>query len=135
MTVINLFQTSLRLMLDGTINGERSGGAVSEGDVVVSDSGEQVRLTVGAVRMDESSRHKGERHPQADEIVMLLRGSAAIRLYAEDGGEAEKLALHPGTAAIVPAGVWHRIEVAEPSELLFATPRVTELRPAQPLSE
>ncbi|WP_119462106.1 cupin domain-containing protein [Rhodospirillaceae bacterium SYSU D60014] len=60
-----------------------------------------------------------EMHPAGDELLYLLSGAADI-LLEEMGGE-RRIALRAKEACIVPKGVWHRIIVRTPGELMFVT--------------
>ncbi len=60
-----------------------------------------------------------EMHPAGDEVVLLLRGAMDLVL---DENEGERVVqLKPGSACIVPKGVWHRAVVNEPSNTLRMT--------------
>lgn len=62
-----------------------------------------------------------ERHPFGDEIVVLLSGSATLRIQTASGEE--KLALDaPGAYVVVPRNVWHTAETTEETRMLFITP-------------
>ena len=64
-----------------------------------------------------------ERHPNGDEIVMVIEGDARVFLVQE--GEENEQSLTAGQLIVIPAGTWHRIETAE-VEILTVTPRPTE---------
>ncbi|MET7994586.1 hypothetical protein ABZU76_27210 [Amycolatopsis sp. NPDC005232] len=67
-----------------------------------------------------------EIHAAADEIVCCLTGG--FRLYLRD--DDTPATLTPGTAAIVPCGRWHRLELDAPGDLLSVTvPRGTRIEP------
>ena len=96
---------------------------------VVSTHSGPVRVdgyTVGVVTdMAEAPPHRGELHPEGDELLYLVSG----RLVAviDDGdldhvGTETRHEIGPGEAFIVPAGHWHRLEVVEPSHLVHVTP-------------
>ena len=70
-----------------------------------------------------------ERHPEGDELVMLLAG--AVTLVLEVQGEEKPVALaDPGAYVLVPRGVWHTARTSVPTTLLFLTPGAgTEHRP------
>jgi oxalate decarboxylase/phosphoglucose isomerase-like protein (cupin superfamily) len=80
--------------------------------------------------MSESSRHRGERHLDADEFVYLLSGTARISLEPSEGN-VEEVALQPGEAVVVPQGMWHRVLIGERSRLLFFNAGRTEIRPPE----
>ena len=83
-------------------------------------------LTVGAPLLTTNPPHRGEMHPDGDELLFLVSGRLDVLL--EDGGDEETVgavhieALHPGEAILVPKGVWHRVNVLEPSRLVHITP-------------
>ena len=58
------------------------------------------------------------RHPMSTENVFLLCGKLVEVLYDLDGNETERIVLDPTVGnfgCVVPAGVWHTVEVLEPS--------------------
>jgi mannose-6-phosphate isomerase-like protein (cupin superfamily) len=61
-----------------------------------------------------------EVHPAGDELLYLLTG-AIDAVLDEPGGERE-VNLRGGQALLVPQGVWHRLILRQPSDLLFITP-------------
>lgn len=69
-----------------------------------------------------------EMHPDGEEILYLVSGAMDVVLEAGDGDWVVQL--RPGTACVVPRGVWHRQVIAGPSDLLALTyGRGTEHRP------
>ncbi len=62
-----------------------------------------------------------EQHPNGDEIVCLLSGSAELRLR-EAGGERRVTLDSPGRYVVVPRGTWHTARIGEPTTMLFVTP-------------
>ncbi|MFC7831008.1 cupin [Streptomyces sp. NPDC057375] len=65
-----------------------------------------------------------EMHPEADEAVCCLTGG--LRIYfrpTTSNGTEDMVHLRTGTAAIVPRGRWHRLELDEPSDLMSMTLR------------
>jgi mannose-6-phosphate isomerase-like protein (cupin superfamily) len=62
-----------------------------------------------------------EMHPQGDELLILCSGSLTVE-FREKGIE-RTAPLRPQSAFIVPAGLWHRLIVHEPSALIAVTPR------------
>jgi len=82
-------------------------------------------FTVGAPCMTESAPHRGELHPDGDELLYLISGRVDVVL---DDGDLENVGvesvttLKPGEAFIVPKGVWHRVDVLEPSHFVHITP-------------
>ena len=58
------------------------------------------------------------RHPMSTENVFLLCGKLVEVLYDVDGNETERIVLDPTAGnfgCVVPVGVWHTVEVLEPS--------------------
>ncbi len=62
-----------------------------------------------------------EMHPAGDELLILASG--ALSVDAREGATERTAPLPPQAAFIVPAGVWHRLIVHEPSVLIAITPR------------
>jgi mannose-6-phosphate isomerase-like protein (cupin superfamily) len=65
-----------------------------------------------------------ERHPNGDELVQIVDGSATLHLMTDDGPKS--FAVSAGTMIIVPQGTWHRFHAPEGVSLLTATPKPTE---------
>jgi mannose-6-phosphate isomerase-like protein (cupin superfamily) len=82
-------------------------------------------FTVGAPFMTQNAPHRGELHPDGDELLYLISGRVDVIL---DDGDAERVGtehvttLQPGEAFIVPKGIWHRVDVLEPSHFVHITP-------------
>jgi mannose-6-phosphate isomerase-like protein (cupin superfamily) len=96
---------------------------------VVPTHGQPVRVdgyTVGVVpRMEHPPPHRGEMHPDGDELLYFVSGR--VRVVLDDGdqdhvGSETRHDVGPGEAFIVPRGVWHRLEVIEPAHLVHVTP-------------
>lgn len=62
-----------------------------------------------------------EMHPEGDEIVCLLAGSATFVLETPEGERRIELD-EPGEYAIVPRGTWHTARTSCPCRMLFITP-------------
>lgn len=77
-------------------------------------------LTVGAAAMSREPPHRGEMHPDGDEVLYLVSGSVDVVL--EEDGREERVELKSGQAFVVPRGVWHRVAPREPSHILYLTP-------------
>ena len=76
-------------------------------------------LTFGVASMSENSPHDGERHPDGDEILYLISGR--VRVVFVDSDEAD-IDVKPGDGLVVPKGLWHRVDILEPSEIVYLTP-------------
>ena len=83
-------------------------------------------FTVGAPKMTTNPPHRGEMHPDGDELLYLVSGR--VEVIIEEGGTettvgVENVAtLTAGQAILVPRGAWHRVNVCEPSHLVHITP-------------
>lgn len=79
---------------------------------------------------DSASVHGShwERHPRGDEMLTVLQG--CIDVVLDTSPEETRLRLDAGHSLVVPRGCWHRLEVAQPGQLLFVTPATdSEHRP------
>lgn len=76
-------------------------------------------LTFGVATMLENSPHGGEMHPDGDEVLYLISGRAKV-VFLDSG--ANDIELLPGDGLIVPRGVWHRVDILEPCQIVYATP-------------
>lgn len=76
-------------------------------------------ITIGIATMSENSPHGGEMHPDGDEVLYLITGH--VRVVFEDA-DYEVVDMHPGQGLIVPKGAWHRVDILEPSQIMYATP-------------
>src|SRR5262245_65564095 len=57
-----------------------------------------------------------ERHPNGDELVQIVDGSATLHIVTADGPTA--IAVSGGTMIIVPQGTWHRFSSPDGVSLL-----------------
>jgi len=105
----------------------KSIGSTDHGEGTVVWDPQVDGVLVGQADVSTSSRHRGERHLDGDEVVCLLSGSVTLAL--EDGDARKDVVLEPGLAVVVPQGVWHRLLVEQPSRLLFFSTGRTEVRP------
>ena len=76
-------------------------------------------MTVGIITITDDAPHRGEVHPDGDEILYVVSGS--IQVTAESEPDAP-LVLRAGAACIVPKGEWHNVHVLEKTELVHITP-------------
>ena len=63
------------------------------------------------------------RHPNSNENVLLLCGKLVEVFYDDNGNETERILLDPSLGnygCVVPKGVWHAVEVLEPSVIYEA---------------
>ena len=67
-----------------------------------------------------SGSSEWERHPAGDELVIALEGDTTLILLVE--GQEERLDLHGGDLAVVPANTWHRFEDSVKLKVLAVTP-------------
>lgn len=65
-----------------------------------------------------------ERHPNGDELVQIIDGSATLLLMMEDGPKS--YAVTAGTLVVIPQGTWHRFHSPDGVSLMTATPKPTE---------
>ena len=65
-----------------------------------------------------------ERHPNGDELVQVIEGSALLHIITADGRQSHRL--DAGMLVIVPQGAWHRFEAPDGVCLMTATPKPTE---------
>jgi mannose-6-phosphate isomerase-like protein (cupin superfamily) len=97
----------------------RDGSATAK----VSPPGPPERIdgySIGAPVLSQEPPHDGEMHPDGDEILFLVSGSVTVVL--EDSEPAREVSLRPGQAIIVPRGVWHRVRLNQPSQVVHVTP-------------
>ena len=65
-----------------------------------------------------------ERHPNGDELVQIVEGSATMHVVTEDGPTS--FPVTAGMTIIVPQGTWHRFGSPEGVSLVTVTPKPTE---------
>ena len=75
--------------------------------------------TFGVATMHENSPHNGERHPDGDEVLYLISGK--VRVVFVDGDH-DDIDVSPGEGLLVPKGVWHRVDILEPCQIVYLTP-------------
>lgn len=76
-------------------------------------------LTSGVATMTENAPHAGEMHPDGDEVLYLVSGRVRVTLETDP---AEVVEMSEGTGLVVPKGVWHTVDILEPSRIVYATP-------------
>ena len=76
-------------------------------------------LTIGIADMSENSPHGGEMHPDGDEVLYLISGH--VNVVFEDAAF-DDVDMRPGDGLVVPKGAWHRVDILEPSRIMYATP-------------
>ena len=69
--------------------------------------------------MSENSPHGGEIHPDGDEVLYLISGRVNVVFLDSDEKDIE---VRPGDGLVVPKGVWHRVDIIEPSQIVYLTP-------------
>lgn len=84
-------------------------------DPPVSVSG----ATFGVASMSENSPHDGEMHPDGDEILYLISGRVRV-VFPDDS--VDDIDVSPGDGLVVPKGMWHRVDIIEPSQIVYVTP-------------
>lgn len=85
-------------------------------------------LVFGVALMTENAPHGGERHPDGDEVLHLASGRATV-VFTDD--PLPDVELEAGDTVIVPRGLWHRVDILEPSRIVYLTPgQNNEVRPA-----
>src|SRR3989449_2165526 len=65
-----------------------------------------------------------ERHPNGDELVQIVDGSATLHIMTDEGPTSYPVSA--GMMVIVPQGTWHRFHSPEGVSLVTATPKPTE---------
>lgn len=76
-------------------------------------------MTFGVATMTENSPHNGERHPDGDEVLYLISGRIRV-VFIED--PIDDIDVSPGEGLVVPQGLWHRVDILEPSQIVYLTP-------------
>lgn len=76
-------------------------------------------ITFGIATMSRNSPHGGEMHPDGDEVLYLISGRIIVVFTDSDEPDHE---MRPGDGLVVPRGVWHRVDIIEPSQIVYLTP-------------
>ncbi|MEV4002539.1 cupin domain-containing protein [Actinomadura sp. NPDC049753] len=123
MTVTPIDLSSCFLHLDG-------GGEISAAPRAWGPERDGWRVAVFHAKTDaDVHADRWEVHPEAEEVVCCLIGKIRLCLRPEEPGRREEeIRLTAGTAAIVPRGRWHRVELDTPSSIMAVTlPRGSRL--------
>ncbi len=75
--------------------------------------------TFGVATMSENSPHAGEMHPDGDEVLYLISGRVRVVFLDSPVNDIDVL---PGDGLVVPQGMWHRVDILEPSQIVYLTP-------------
>ena len=76
-------------------------------------------VTFGVATMSENSPHGGEMHADGDEILYLISGRVKVVFLDDDE---EDVDVRPGDGLVIPKGAWHRVDIIEPSQIVYLTP-------------
>lgn len=60
-----------------------------------------------------------EMHPAGDELIVFTEGSVRVRF--DDGTAITESDVHAPQYVVVPAGVWHTMDVVEPARMIVIT--------------
>ncbi len=71
-----------------------------------------------------SGSSEWERHPNGDEVVMVLEGTTTVVLLTN--AKEERYFLAGNELIVIPVGVWHRFEGSERLKVMTITPQPTE---------
>jgi mannose-6-phosphate isomerase-like protein (cupin superfamily) len=105
---------------DSTVGLSRTTGEASFIEWVAGPPRRIDGYTVGAPYLTGDPPHDGEMHPDADELLFLVSGRVLVRLELPDGEQTVEV--KAGQALVVPRGVWHKIMLQEPGQLVHITP-------------
>ncbi|MBD0670739.1 cupin [Streptomyces sp. CBMA156] len=133
---VDLFASALHIHPDGDVT-------ATERRMTGGDTGAWQIATFHVETDADVHADHWEMHPEAEEAVCCLAGGVRLHLRpvepggagepgeSGEAGEAETVVrLTAGTAAIVPRGRWHRLELDSPSDLMSITLRTgTRLEP------
>ncbi|MFC9279052.1 cupin [Streptomyces collinus] len=114
---VDLFASALHFHPDGDVR-------AVERQMTSSDSGAWQIATFHVETDADVHADHWEMHPQAEEAVCCLTGGVRLHFRpTTPGGTEDMVRLPAGTAAIVPRGRWHRLELDAPSDLMSITLR------------
>ena len=57
--------------------------------------------------------------PDGDEVLYLISGRIRV-VFLDD--PIEDIEVLPGAGLVVPKGLWHRVDILEPSQIVYLTP-------------
>ncbi len=77
-------------------------------------------FTVGAPHLTGDAPHDGEMHPDGDELLYMISAAVTVKLELSTGDD--HIELGPGDALVVPRGVWHKITLRTPGQMIHITP-------------
>lgn len=125
----SLFSTYLRLRPDASVE-ELDGGETFWPRLMQGELGDFHHEYLVTTFSYDSDWQSWEMHPNGDEIVCLLAGSATFVLETAEGLRELTLA-RSGDYAFVPRGTWHTAKTSVPTTMLFITAgEGTQHRPA-----
>ena len=75
--------------------------------------------SLGIADMTRSAPHGGEVHPDGDEVLFVISGSVLVR---GESDPQQPVAVNAGECCVVKAGEWHKVELLEPTRLIYLTP-------------
>ena len=76
-------------------------------------------FTMSILSMSHDAPHNGEMHPDGDEAIYLISGSLEVTLDLE---QEQLIALSPGEGVVIPKGIWHKVHVVKPAEIVTISP-------------
>ena len=76
-------------------------------------------VTIGVATMVANSPHGGEMHPDGDEVLYLISGKARVVFL---DGKDDDIEMQPGDGLVIPRGLWHRVDILEPCQIVYVTP-------------
>ncbi|MGD6747585.1 cupin [Streptomyces sp. BH106] len=115
-TSIDLFTSALRFSADGAVQ-------AAERQMAGGDSGAWQIATFHVETDADVHADHWEMHPEAEEAVCCLTGGVRLYFRPDGVGTEDMVQLQAGTAAVVPRGRWHRLELDAPSDLMSITLR------------
>jgi mannose-6-phosphate isomerase-like protein (cupin superfamily) len=87
---------------------------------LTTDEGDRVVGALHGVKRADFHPDEWEMHPAGDELLYLLSG--ALDVILQEPRAERRVVLRAGEGFIVPRGLWHRLVMHRPSDLLFCTP-------------